>query len=56
MGHETCCLVVLLAKLFDGIGTFQRVDGLIIVRQERRVEVGMLIHSLRSGAGILSMA
>lgn len=43
VAEDTGGLVVLLAELTDGIGTFQGVDGLIVVGQEGGVEMGEVI-------------
>ena len=43
MSHRACRFVVFLAELADGISAFQVADGLVIVRQERRIEVGEII-------------
>ena len=46
MSHGACCFVVFLAELTDGIGAFQVADGLVVVRQKRRIEVSEIIIDL----------
>ena len=48
MSHGACRFVVFLAELTDSIGTFQIADGLVVVRQERWIEVGEIIGYLAS--------
>ena len=48
MGHNACSLIVLLTESLDGIGTFQGVDSLGIVHQERLVKVNEIIIDVLS--------